>query len=541
MKPESGRTETAWTATANVPVFPKLESDVTADVCIIGAGIAGLSTAYMLVKAGKTVVVIDDGPICGGETQRTTAHLSNVLDDRYYSIIDEHGKDKAKLAYESHTAAINLIEANIRAEKIACDFKRLDGFLFVGDKDSEKTIDKELNAAHEVGFSSAQKLDTVPLSFFPEPRMCIRFPMQAQFHVLKYLSGIAKAIISAGGGIYSGTHASGIKDGKQVKVTTDGGQTISANFLVVATNSPISDWVKIHTKQAAYRTYVIGAKVPVGYVPAGLYWDTEDPYHYIRLAPITGDPESELLIIGGQDHKTGQESDPQKHFDDLEKWARRMFPDLGETVYQWSGQVMETIDGLAFIGRDPAHRDNVFIATGDSGMGMTHGTIAGMLLTDLILGNENPWAQIYEPSRKPIKAGVEYVKENVNVAMQYADYLKPSEVDSLDKIRPGEGAVLVNNGEHIAVYCSEKGDYVQCNAVCPHLKAIVHWNDVEKSWDCPAHGSRFKATGEVINGPAMTNLAEIPPEKRIRDKTESTELPAMPPGDSGVEPQWPTI
>lgn len=541
MKPESGNTHSAWTATADVPDFPPLDSDMQADVCVIGAGIAGLTTAYLLTKAGKSVVVIDDGPICGGETQRTTAHLSNVLDDRFFEIEKEYSTERAKLAFESHSAAIKLIESNVTEEKIDCDFTRLDGYLFAGESGlmshHEHILDKELKTARKIGFTDAEMLDTVPLKFFPEPRKCIRFPMQGQFHVLKYLKAIAKSILRGGGQIFTRAHASEIKDGDIVRVKTTSGYTISAKALVVATNSPISDWVKVHTKQAAYRTYVIAGKVPIGVVPKGLYWDTEHSYHYIRTTPIDGDSQNELLIIGGEDHRTGQEPHPEDCFKKLEEWSKKMFPVMKSIDYRWSGQVMETSDGLAFIGRDPAHGKNVFIATGDSGMGMTHGSIAGMLLTDLILGNQNPWVELYDPSRKMFSTATEYIAENANTAWQYTDYIKPADVKAISDIECGEGAVMHHEGEHIAVHRSSDCERtVQCSAVCPHLKGIVSWNSVEKSWDCPAHGSRFKGTGEVINGPANSNLAAIPEEKRVHEDMETTDLPLMPPGDSGIQP-----
>jgi glycine/D-amino acid oxidase-like deaminating enzyme/nitrite reductase/ring-hydroxylating ferredoxin subunit len=537
MKPESGKTKSVWIDTAEVAQFGPLKEDAKCDVCVVGAGIAGLTTAYLLAQAGKSVIVIDDGPICGGETQRTTAHLSNVIDDRYHTVISEHGLEKAKLAYQSHSAAIEFIDKIVSEEEIDCDLIRLDGYLFRGKKHTHnRTLREEFDSCKEVGFADIEMLDTVPLPFFPEPRMCIRFPKQGQFHVLKYLNGLARAIVRDGGQIYSGMHASEIVDGSRVKIKTAQGPVIDAQKLVVATNSPVSDWVKVHTKQAAYRTYVIAGKVPIGTIPQGLYWDTEDPYHYIRCQPIDGDKEFELLIIGGEDHRTGEEKNPESCFEALEEWAIEMFPVMEDIDFMWSGQVMETIDGLAFIGRDPAHGMNVFIATGDSGMGMTHGTIAGILLSDLILGVENEWAEVYSPSRIPIKAAIEYVYENVNTAMQYARYLQPADADTLEEIEPGEGALMRHNGKIIAAYKEDgRAAFSQCSAVCTHLGGVVQWNSVEKSWDCPAHGSRFKGTGEVINGPANCGLKAIPEAQKIRKQSASDEKTLPPPGDSGIE------
>jgi Rieske Fe-S protein len=260
-------------------------------------------------------------------------------------------------------------------------------------------------------------------------------------------------------------------------------------------------------------TYVIGASVPKGAVTDALYWDTRQAYHYVRLQPMENDTNgyagNDFLIVGGEDHKSGQADDTGLRHSRLEQWARVRVPEMGQVEFTWAGQCMETVDGLAFIGRNPLDADNVFIATGDSGMGITHGTIAGMLLSDLILGKQNPWAVLYDPSRKPIRAAAQFAKENLNVAAQYVDWLTPSEVESVREIRPGTGAVLRRGLSKVAVYRDDKGNCTEMSAVCPHLGCIVHWNAAEHSWDCPCHGSRFTERGKVINGPANVDLQPL--------------------------------
>jgi Rieske Fe-S protein len=278
---------------------------------------------------------------------------------------------------------------------------------------------------------------------------------------------------------------------------------VECSAAVVATNSPINDVLAIHTKQAPYRSYVIGAQVPRGSVPLGLYWDTEDPYHYVRVQPVGG---HDVLIAGGEDHKTGQ-GDPNASFAKLEKWTRDRFPMITDIEYRWSGQVMEPVDYIAFIGQNPLNR-NVYIVTDDSGMGMTHGTIAGMVLTDLIQRRHSPWAQLYDPSRKTIGAAAEFAKENLNVAAQYGDWLTRGDVASVSEIPAGEGAVIRSGAKKVAVYREANGALHACSAVCTHLGCAVVWNTVEKSWDCPCHGSRFDGKGTVLNGPAVKDDAE---------------------------------
>jgi Rieske Fe-S protein len=288
-------------------------------------------------------------------------------------------------------------------------------------------------------------------------------------------------------------------------VKTSDKHTVTADAVVFATNSPINDWVTIHTKQAAYRTYVIAVRIPRGSVPRGLYWDTLSPYHYVRLA--TGVDAEPLLIVGGEDHKTGQADELERRFGSLLEWTRQHFPMAGDIAFRWSGQVLEPNDYMAFIGRNPGD-ENVYIATGDSGQGMTHGTIAGMLIPDLILGIENRWAKLYDPSRISAKSAGPFVRENLNVAAKFAEWITPGEVSSPDEVKPGTGAVMRDGFKKFAVYRDDDGALHIRSAVCPHLYCIVDWNSVEETWDCPCHGSRFDRYGKVINGPAAADLVD---------------------------------
>jgi glycine/D-amino acid oxidase-like deaminating enzyme/nitrite reductase/ring-hydroxylating ferredoxin subunit len=512
MKKSFDQSRSVWMDTTEVPVESALTDRTSADVCIVGAGIAGMTTAYLLAREGKSVVVLDDGPIGGGMTERTTAHLVNALDDRYFELERLHGEEGARLAAESHTAAINAIEAIVQQEAIDCEFERLDGYLFVPPRESQKVLDDELEAVHKAGLTDIEKVERVPWDSY-DTGPALRFPNQAQFHPLKYLAGLAEAIKLKRGRIYTQTHATEIEGGKQARIDTTGGGVVNAAAVVVATNTPVNDLIAIHTKQAAYQTYVIGARIPKGSVTRGLYWDTPDPYHYIRIETIgKGAKAYDVLIVGGEDHKTGQQNDANKRFGALERWTRHRFPMVEGIEYRWSGEVMEPIDGLAFIGRNPMDKDNVFIATGDSGNGMTHGTIAGILLTDLIMGRKNAWSSIYDPSRITLKALPEFARENLNVAMQYTDLVVAGDVDSVDEIKLGAGAIVSHGLSKIAAYRDPEGQVHEFSAVCPHLGCIVKWNSMENTWDCPCHGSRYDALGKVIQGPANSDLAEVEAE-----------------------------
>lgn len=504
-KTDSGTTISPWMTTADVPSYPPLDSDAECDVSIVGAGIAGLSIAYTLAGAGKSVIVLDDGPIGGGETGRTTAHLTWALDDYYVEIEKVHGADGARVAAESHRSAVDRVEAIVRQERIDCEFERVDGYWFSARPDDDRLLDAEAAAAIRAGAGHVDRLGAVPGVPF-QTTAALRFANQAQFHPLKYLTGLARAFVRLGGRIHCGSHVAGFEQRpKRPQVKTKDKHTVTADSVVFATNSPVNDWVTMHTKQSAYRTYVIGVRVPRNSIPRALYWDTLNPYHYVRLAPGTdGEP---LLIVGGEDHKTGQAHDLEGRFGALLEWTRRHFPMAGDIAYRWSGQVLEPNDYMGFIGRNPGS-ENVFIATGDSGQGMTHSTIAGMIIPDLILGVENRWAKLYDPARVTPRSAVPFLRETVNVAAQYADWLTPGEVSSPDEIKPGTGAVMREGTKKYAVYRDDDGALHTRSAVCPHLFCIVDWNSVEKTWDCPCHGSRFDRFGKVINGPANGDLVD---------------------------------
>jgi glycine/D-amino acid oxidase-like deaminating enzyme len=420
----------------------RLDESIRSDVCIVGAGIAGLSAAYMLGRLGVRVVVLDHGPIGGGETGRTTAHLSSALDDRFTRLERMHGRRGARLAAESHSAAIDRIEAIVAEEDIACSFERLDGFLFDPPGARRREVEPELAAARRAGLA-VELVDRAPIQPF-DTGPALRFLRQAQFHPLRYLHGLLVAIHRDGGRVFGNTHVLSVRGGNPAVVGTAHGPSVTAEAVFVATNSPINDRFAIHTKQAPYRTYVIAGRVPRGSVHKALYWDTPDPYHYVRIYSDLSEPTEvpggwDQLLIGGEDRQPGPRDDALERFGRLEAWARRRFPMLDTVEQRWSGIVYEPNDGLAFIGRNPGDADNVYIATGDSGHGMTHGTIAGMLVSDLILGRPSRWRGLYDPARINLKADalVEYLRIGAHVAAHYADWLRAGDVPDPARIPPG--------------------------------------------------------------------------------------------------------
>ena len=503
LKSDEGKTVSYWEATEDLIEGGREAATPKADVCVVGGGIAGLTTAYLLSKAGRSVIVVDDGLIGGGETSRTTAHLSNAIDDRIYRIEKWHGEKKARLAVESHTAAIDQIESIVAAEQIDCDFSRLDGYLFEIDDEGEDDLDEEHEAAHRCGMMDVMWVPSAPIKNY-DTGPCLKFPRQGQFHILKYLAGLASAIERNGGKLISNTRVNEWVGGDAPEVRTESGIVIKAKAIVLATNYPLMS--KMFAKLPAYRTYVIGLRVAKGSIERALFWDTNDPYHYIRTQP---DGDDDILIVGGEDHRTGQEDDGIDRFARLESWTRERFVDAGEVLYQWSGQCLETHDGLAFIGRYSSGEPNVYLITGDSGMGMTHGTIGGMIVSDLITGRENPWVDVYDPSRITTQSIVEAVPEVIDSTVPYVDWLTGGDVSTVDEIAIGQGAIIREGLSKIAVYRDEEGEIHRRAAVCKHLGCIVRFNSLEKTWDCPCHGSRYTTGGEPINSPAMTALDPV--------------------------------
>jgi glycine/D-amino acid oxidase-like deaminating enzyme/nitrite reductase/ring-hydroxylating ferredoxin subunit len=508
--------DSVWTQ-AQVPAAPPLANDHTTTVCVIGAGIAGLTTAYLLAKQGRGVIVLDDGPIGGGESGLTTAHLVTALDRRWSELAKLHSSQHLLAAARSHAAAIDRIESIVEDEHIDCDFRRLPGYLFAGRDGAVDAVLAEIKAAHDAGMGDVVEAEQAPLKGFNTGRAA-RFTGQGQLHVLRDLAGLVRAIEAMGGHVYTNAHVTEVDeetDKVHVLVKTDRGVTVRANEVVLATNTPIVPLASVHLKQTAYRSYVVALPVPRGSIFPALYWDTEDPFHYVRLANLDGaDGPDEMLLVGGEDHEVGVADDTTQRHWRLEAWARERFPEAGPVAHRWSGQVMETVDGLAYIGRLRSD-SRILVATGDCGVGMTHGTIAGMLIDDLIHGRDNPWAAVYDPGRVNLSGGAAaaFVKKGVETLGHYAEWITRGELPEVDTLPPGAGAIMRRGLSKLAVYRDPQGQVHARSAVCPHLGCIVAWNAAEKTWDCPCHGSRFGCTGKVLHGPATSDLAELGEEK----------------------------
>jgi len=475
---------------------------------VVGAGMAGLLCALELAERGRrSVIVVDRAHVAAGDTSATTAHLSAMLDRRYFELSSMHGEEAARLIATSHMRGVAHIERVLNAYGIECGFQRVDGFLCAGNASQAKDLNREHAAASAAGLR-CELVKRAPLSVTAGP--ALRVFNQAQFEPLEFLAGVLKALQQKGVHLYAPVTVNEFSapgSGGEVTLRTAQGKCIRAQHVVVATHSPVNDVAAIHTKQAAYRTYAMAFET--NQTQPVLAWDMDDPYHYARLG-VDAETDRPVLIVGGEDHRVGQGVDAANHFPHLETWARERFPAAGGVVCQWSGQVFEPSDGLAFIGKNPG-QDRVLILSGFSGNGMTYSALSAELIADLIGGQKHPFAGLYEPKRKPTSASAlsNYLQENLNTAAQYSDWIGPADVASADQIARGEGAVLRRGLQRVAVYVDDGGAPHELSATCPHLGGVVAWNSAEKSWDCPCHGSRFDCHGKVVTGPAVSDLKPI--------------------------------
>ena len=498
------RTESLWRATHQVGGFAPLDRNLDVDVAIVGGGISGLTAGLILSRAGTRVAILERDSIGSGETGNTTSHLTEAVDGRYQTLVRDYGEEGAHNVAQSSRDAIDWMEAIVREAGIDCGFKRVPGYLYTEREKDLSWLADELDAARRAG-CTVEWTDSVPLPFKTHGGVC--WHNQAQLHATAYLDGLLREAVSQGLQLYENTRVLGVHEDAPCRIETDRG-TVHAADVFVAANVPVNNRVLLHTKIAAYRSYAIAGVAPSG-LPEGLFWDTDDPYHYTRLHEIDGQT---YLIVGGEDHRTGAKVDTEERYERLVAYARERFQMLN-SEFRWSGQIIEPVDGLPFIGRNAAAQ-RVFVATGYSGNGMTFGTLAGMIVSDTILGRPNQYADLYDATRiKPIAAAIEYVKENVGFpAHLVTDRLTSlnAEERPVQSLRPGEGGVFTSDEGTIAVCRDRQGVVHACSAVCTHLGCDVAWNASEQTWDCPCHGSRFSPDGTVINGPAVSDLRRVP-------------------------------
>ena len=504
-------TESYWRKTHKMPEFPALDRDVEVDVVVVGAGLTGVTTAYLLKKEGVRVALIDRYGIASGDTGQTTAHLTYVTDYRLHDLVKKFGKEGARAFWEGGAAAIDEISRLATEAKADCRFQWVPGYLHESvskpDEKERERLKEDAELAREFGFE-ASFLHRVPYVGCAG----VKFSHQAKFHPLKYLEPMVKAIPGNGSFVFANTDFEEVED-KPMAVLANG-RKIQCKYLVIATHNPLMGKKGLLTatlfqsKLALYTSYVIGGKMAKGSLPEALWWDTSEPYYYLR---VDEHGDHQHAIFGGEDVKTGQEEDAMKVFERLEEKFYRLVPNA-KIEQRWVGQVVETDDGLPFIGEN-AKRE--FIATGFCGNGFTLGTLSAMMARDRYLERKNPWFDLFRCDRKQFHGGTwRYLKEN----MDYPYYLlrdrfARAETKTLDDLKNGEGKIVKLAGKKLATHRDDKGNVTLCSPVCTHLGCIVRWNDADRSWDCPCHGSRFAPNGEVMGGPAENPLEKLNPSE----------------------------
>lgn len=471
------------------------------DVLIVGGGITGLTTALLLQSKGQKCILAEAVNIGFGTSGGTTAHLNTVLDTSYDIIEKDFGKEGAQMVAHATREAIDQVEELITQYHIDADFRYEPGYLVATTDEEAEELTKIAEASINAGIIT-DCADFVPINI-PFKKAC-RFEFQARIHPTRYLTGLAQAYEGLGGVLLQQCMVNKVKHEKRFIADTSLGE-IQANRLVYATHIPpginLMDFYC-----SPYRSYVQAFTLKSGHYPEGLIYDMKEPYNYYRTHEVNG---KKYIIAGGFDHKTGHEVNTDKIFTEQEFFLRKIF-DVEQIDYRWSSQYFNSIDGLPYIGVMPGS-EHTYIATGFGGNGMILGTLAGKMITDMILGNDNAYASLFSTSRvKPVAGFADFVRENTDVISQFIGLrLSFKKINELVQLAPGEALLAKWEDKKVALYKDEFGKIHAVDPVCPHAKCIVQWNSVEKSWDCPCHGSRFACNGALLSGPAQTGLAQI--------------------------------
>lgn len=499
----SGKPASYWVDSTSTSNFPSLVSatfdGVSVDVAIVGAGMAGITTAFLLKRAGKTVALLEAKEIGTGVSGHTTAKVTSLHQLIYANLIKDIGEQKAKLYAQSNQAAVEQVAALVQEEQIDCDFSRQSAYTFAETEENLSQVKDEVEAAVQLGLPAS----FVATASLPFPIAgAVQFTNQAQFHPRKYLAHLAKLIPGDGSYVFENTRVQQVEEGDPCQIISQQG-VVHAKDVVITTNVPILDQGLFFAKSYPKRSYIIGTRITPEQAPDGMFIGTGEGYRSIRTTPYNGDL---LLLIGGEGHKVGSRSDTEECYQNLEAYARDRFG-VQSIDYHWSTQDMVSFDKIPYIGKLTPFNNHIYVATGFSLWGMSNSTMAGMLLSDLLTGNENPWAELYDSTRATPFVKPTSIKENMDVGIHWVgDRLKGLQDNSFDEVAAGEGKLLTIGGKKVGAYRDDAGELHAVSATCTHLGCIVNWNSAEKSWDCPCHGGRFSCEGEVLHGPPVKDL-----------------------------------
>jgi glycine/D-amino acid oxidase-like deaminating enzyme/nitrite reductase/ring-hydroxylating ferredoxin subunit len=495
------RHESFWVATSERTAYPRLAQDLEVEVAVVGGGIVGLVAATLLAEAGKRVAVLEARRVAEGVSGHTTAKLTSLHTLVYAELIDKYGRDTASMYAAANERAIGLVRQLSEQRGIDCDLTECSSYTYAMSDEEVGPVAAEAEAARSLGLP-AEYHERAPLPF--PAGVAVSFPGQAHFHPRRFLLPLAKELAGRGG-VYEGTRVVEVDAGEPCRLLTDGGITVTATDVLVLTSLPILDRGFFFSRTEPNRGYGLAMEPGAAGVPDGLFINVGSPTHSVRPAFYEG---RRVLILSGEGHPVGQDVRHEERWARLEEWGRR---DLGavETLFRWSTQDYYSLDKLPFVGKVPAGGDHLFTATGFSGWGMANGIAAAMLLTDLVLGRDNPWAEMFSPMR--VKEGLlSFAKKGAKDALtlvrgRLKDGLDP---DDLAQVPAGSARIVEVEGEKLAVYRDERGRLEAVSAVCSHMGCIVSWNDAESTWDCPCHGSRFSTNGQVLQSPTVQPLPD---------------------------------
>ncbi|ADK16402.1 MULTISPECIES: FAD-dependent oxidoreductase [Clostridium] len=494
-----GILESYWIDSTSKTNYPSLKEDIQVDIAIIGGGIAGITCAFLLKKEGFKVAVLEADNIANGTSGHTTAKITSQHHLIYDKLINEFGMEKARQYAEANEISIRFIENLVKEYNIDCDYKHVPAYMYTQDKNYVKSLEKEVKAAQSLGLK-AEYLDNIPLPLPIEG--AVYFKDQAEFHPKKYLLSLADKIPGNGSYIFEKTTIIDVESEAPCILLSRNGKKVTSSKLIIASHFPCYDNLGLYfTRLKPDRSYVLALKIKEKF-PEGTFINAESPGRSLRSQTDNG---KEIVLIGGEGHKTAHGENTINHYNNLKCFSENIFS-VEKILYQWSTQDYITLDGVPYIGKLTSSSKNIYVATGFGKWGMTNSTAAAVLLKDLIMNHDNPWEQIYNPSRSiTLNSTKNFFVENFDVAKQLLEG-KLSYASSELKFKKGEGKVFTFNGNKYGAYKDEDGITHIVDITCTHIGCELVWNDAEKTWDCPCHGSRFSYEGDVVEGPAHRRL-----------------------------------
>lgn len=491
-----------WISSTGDTNYPKLTEDIHVDVAIVGGGMTGITSALLLKRAGLKVAVIEADSIAKATTSHTTAKITSQHNLIYDKIKNKMGEEKARQYANANESAIHMIENLIREKNIDCDFEKHPAYVYTLKDEYIKKIEAEADTASNLGIA-VSFLDKIPLSF--SVKAAVRFDNQAAFHPRKYILALAEEIPGDGSFIFENTRAVDIDEGEFCSVITEDGKKVVALNVIIASHYPFYDGGGLYfTRIYAEKSYALGITINEKF-PDGMFITAEDPGRSLRSQKYE---DGELILVSGEHHKTGHGGSTLKHYKALENFAHNTF-DVKDILYRWSTQDCMTMDDVPYIGKLTSKAKNIYVATGFRKWGMTNSTAAAMILKDLIINGKSEWMDVYNPLRfNPTVSAAEFIKQNTDVAKNFISGKLANAPHNLD-LKPGEAKIVEIDGKKVGAYKDPDGQLFLVDTTCTHLGCEVTWNDAEKTWDCPCHGSRFSYDGHIVEGPALKQLNRV--------------------------------